>query len=228
MDRNPGKDAEATSAPSTLTQIHTQFTLTLAAADTNAAQSVQELKLVHQARLSQLSRTAASLKAQYGADDPQVKAAEAAVAATTATVARVAMVNQQLTTPVPQVAKNGWALQGRVFDSQLQPVSGFTVFLVDSQKAYQKDFGFAYTDKTGYFLLSFAGTATASQTAPRLLVEVADSKGQPVYLSSTPFQPAAGSVTYQNVTLPPGNQPIGDPPEAIRQVALPEQERRGT
>jgi hypothetical protein len=48
-----------------------------------------------------------------------------------------------------------------------------------------------------------------------------NTKGEPIYLSTTPSQPAAGSVTYQNITLASGAHPLGDPPQAIRNIALP-------
>src|SRR5438045_3856789 len=121
-------------APPDMSDIGNQVTSTLASADNIAAQRVQTLKWVHQARAAQLSRTAVTLKAEYGANDPGVKSAEAAVAAANADVARVAVVHQQITTPEPQVAPSGWALHGRVFYTELKPASGFSVFLVDAAK----------------------------------------------------------------------------------------------
>lgn len=234
------------SAPADMADIGNQITSNLAAADGIAAQRVQTLAWVHQARAARLSRTAASMKAQYGPNDPGVKSAEAAVAAATATAAQVAVVHHQVTTADPQVAANGWALQGRVFDDQLAPVSGYTVFLVDTAKTYQQAYGFAYTDSTGYFLLNYAGPAGASgqtpaavsgQTpseaapqaaaTPELFVEVVDTKAQPVFLNTSAFRPIIGSATYQNVVLPVGQQPIGDPPPEIRQVAMPEATKKG-
>lgn len=216
-------------------QLGAQITTALATADTSAAQQIQNLQWVHQARVSQLTRTLAALKAQYGSNDPGVISAEAAVSAANLTAARVGMAQRQAATAEPQVAANGWALHGRVYDAHLQPVSGFTVFLVDASKTYQQAYGFAYTDNTGYFLLNHAGPDEAAQgkssasakqaAAPELFVEVADAKAQPVYLSTTPFQPAAGNATYQNITLSAGNAPIGDPPAQIRSVAIPESDQ---
>jgi hypothetical protein len=188
---------------------------------------------VHQARLSQLSRALADAKAQYPPDSPEVKTAEAAVAATTQTVGQVSSVHQQLNTPDPAVAAGGWALHGRVFDSTWKPVSAFTVFLVDPQKAFQQDLGFSYTDDTGYFLINYPGpqstsrkAASASAQLPQLFIEIADTNAEPVYLSDTAFQPVTGGATYQNIVLPAGNRPIGDPPKEIRDIALPKQQRR--
>jgi hypothetical protein len=233
------------SAPADMADIGNQITSNLAAADDIAAQRVQTLAWVHQARAAQLSRTAVSLKAQYGPNDPGVKSAEAAVAAANATAAQVAVVHHQVTTADPEVAASGWGLHGRVFDAQLAPASGYTVFLVDSAKSYQQAYGFAYTDPTGYFLLNYPGPAGASggapaaasgqtpsegapqaATTPELFVEVANTKARPVFLSMTAFQPVVGSATYQNVVLPAGQRPIGDPPPEIRQVAIPKATRR--
>jgi hypothetical protein len=255
----------ATNIPSGASEMAGELQNTLNSADSLAAQRVQTLQLVHQARVSRLSRELDALKAEH-APESDVKAAQATVDAATFTAGRAAMVNQQLTTAEPEVAQTGWALHGRVFDVNLKPVSGFTVFLVDAQKSYQKAYGFAFTDDTGYFLINYPGPGTStkaepkskqpqaasqrstatgpvaatqpgaapppagpatppspqdSPTTPQLFLEIADTKAQPVYLSETPFQPVTGSATYQNVTLAPGNQPIGDPPQEIRDIAMP-------
>lgn len=198
-------------------QISETTAAALASADAGSAETILNLKMVHNARLSQLKRTADTLKKQLGADDPSVKAAEAAVKVGSAKVARISVVHQELDTPPPQVAADGWALHGRVYSSDLKPLAKYTVFLVDKQKTYQEAYGFAYTDDTGYFPFNVAG---ANVTAP-LFLAMTNTKGEPVYLSANPFQPAPGSVTYQNITLPSGAQPLGDPPQAIRHVALP-------
>ena len=223
-----------------MADIGSHITSNLAAADEIAAERVLTFGWVHQARAAQLSRTAASLKAQYGANDPGVKTAESAVAAANAIAAQAAVVQRQVTTADPQVAANGWALHGRVFDAQLAPASGYTLFLVDSAKSYQQAYGFAYTDDTGYFLLNYPGpdpasgrtaepasgkapsaSAAQAETAAELFVEIADTRGRPVFLSATGFEPLVGGASYQNIVLSAGQPPIGDPPPEIRQLAIP-------
>ena len=227
---------DAATISTTTAKINSAVVTTLSSADSTAAQRIQNLSLVHQARLARLTRTAASITAQYGAGSTQATTAEAKVTATKATVARIEIVGQQAATTAPQVAATGWAFHGRIYNATLQPVSNYTVFLVDAQKAYQGTYGFTYTESTGYFLLNFTGTPAtphsqsqqshrpahpAPQMSSQLFVEIANSKGQPIYLSSTAFQPTLGVATYQNITLPAGEQPIGDPPPAIASVALP-------
>src|SRR5271157_1856976 len=135
MESIPSSNQTTTS---TATQAAEQLKKSLSLADTQVQQAIQGLGFVHQARLSQASRTVADLKAQFGAEDPRVKAAEASVTAMKTTIARVAIVRRQLAVPAVQVAKTGWALQGHVLDAQLQPVARFTVFLVDANKIFLK------------------------------------------------------------------------------------------
>jgi hypothetical protein len=220
-------DAKTSNTPEDLAQLRDQIATALSSADSRAAQSIGNLQLVQQARVSRLSRTADALKKQYGSDDPQVKKAEAETTAAAAAAGQAYMLSRQFSTPVPKISPNGWALHGRVFDAQFQPVSGFTVFLVDSEKVFQRAYGFAYTDNTGYFLINYPGESQTQagsepETNPQLFVQIADANGQPVYLSDTAFQPVAGSITYQNIVLPSGNQPIGNPPPPIRGFAMPD------
>jgi len=212
-----------TSSSPTADQLNEAVTAGLTSADSTSTQTVLNLKLVNQARLSQLTRTAVALKAQYGADNASVIAAEAAVTARQAAIARISIVHQQVATPAPQVTPTGWALQGRVFSSSLEPAERYTVFLVDATKIFQRQYGFAYTDSTGYFLINYGGdpAGTPTQPATQLYLEIANANALPVYLSTTAFVPTIGSATYQNITLPAGEQPIGDPPDSIREVAIP-------
>jgi hypothetical protein len=214
--QNPGSTTQSSAA-----QFTAALTTTLAQADSSSSATTANLKLVHQAKLSQLARTAAALKAQYGASDSRTVAAEAAVTAGNATVARLGVASQQTATPAPTVAATGWALQGRVYDAQLQPAAQLTVFLVDSKKAFQSQYGFAYTDATGYFLINYAPPAGQAAQTPPLYVEIANAQAEPVYLATSAFQPAAGSTTYQNISLVAGKKPLGDPPAEIKKIAMP-------
>jgi hypothetical protein len=209
------------------------LTVALGTVDTEAAQRLTALGQLYQARQSRLSRDAASIAAQYGANSAQAAAAEAEVAAAQATAARLAVIHQQVTTEAPAVTATGWALHGRVYTAQLEPAADCCVFLVDAQNAYYAPAGFAYTDSTGYFLLTFPGEAAetsgsaaetppdAAASPPALSPEITNPEGKPVYLASTALTPTPGTATYLAIPLAPGNEPIGDPPSAVRGTALP-------
>jgi hypothetical protein len=212
--------ASATGTATTAAQAAEQLKTTLASADANLNQGVQTLGLVHQARLSRASRTLAALTAQYGASDPRVVTAQASVTALQTTIARVAMVGQQLAIPAVQVAAKGWALQGYVKDANYQSLARYTIFLADAGKVFQKQYGFAYTDNTGYFLINYPG-GDDQVAGTQLFIAILDTKANPVYISATAFQPVLGSATFQTIFVPAGDQPLGDPDRAIRDVAFP-------
>jgi hypothetical protein len=196
-----------------------------------SAAAVQNLGFVQQARLSSQARAAALAAAQYGKDSTQAKATQSAIDATKTAVARSHLASLQLNTPQPTVAATGWALQGRVLESSLAALPQYTVFLVDEQKAYLREYGFAYTDSTGYFLINYApgtqgstqggATRNASAAAPSIFLEVANQKAEPVYLSAAAFAPVLGQATYQTITLAAGEPILGDPPEEIKRIAMP-------
>src|ERR1700693_5660741 len=93
MFTNMATDSKTTSSgtPPDMSDIGNHVTSNRPSADNIAAHGVQTLTWVHQARAAQLSRTAATLKAQYGPNDPGVKSAEAALAAANADGARRAV-----------------------------------------------------------------------------------------------------------------------------------------
>ncbi len=212
-----------------------QLTATLPAvvssADTAVAAAVHNLRLVQQARLSSRTRAATLAVAQHGKNSTEAKAAQSAVDATKTAIARAQLASLQLNTPKPTVAATGWALQGRIVDASLAALPKYTVFLVDAQKTYLREYGFAYTDSTGYFLINYApgtqgGTQgdaarTASSNAPSIFLEVANQKAEPVYLSTTAFAPVVGQATYQTITLAAGEPILGDPPEEIKKIVMP-------
>jgi len=155
-----------------------------------------------------------------------VKAAEAAAGAAASTAARVAIVQQEINTASPQAPAKGFVLNGRVYDSNLQPLPGMTVFLVDGNNTYLRQFGFEYTDDTGYFQIVVSDAGEQAANAEQIFLEVADTKSRPVYLSPTPVQPNTGNSLYQKIVIPAGGKPIGDPPKAVRDTAVPSKKKK--
>ena len=159
------------------------------AADTQAAASVSTLGLIQQARLANLRRTVTLATATYGKESTQAAAAAQAATATAAASARLTVLGQQIDTPAPTVAASGWVLHGRVYASDLTPQASYTVFLVDAQKNYLSNHGFAYTDATGYFLLSSDGSSAAKSSDAAAAAPPATSA--PAAAPSAPSAPPA-------------------------------------
>jgi hypothetical protein len=109
---------------------------------------------------------------------------------------------EQKPSPRVKAVQSGWALQGRVFNAQSQPVAGFSVFFVDPNGKYIQQYGFAYTDNSGQFQLTYSGGNGSAPAPSTFFLEVANTAGTPVYRAPNPFQPNYGGSTYQNITLP--------------------------
>jgi hypothetical protein len=215
--------------------VDAQVTAAIAAADGIVPGHLQELQWTYQARSARLSRTAANLRAQYGANDSRVKSAEAALAASQKAAARVGIAKRQLATPAPAVAAAGWALHGRVYDDAGKPVPRLTVFLADASKNYLSAYGYAYTDDSGYFLLNYNGAAgaqgdvgaAAGASEPALFVQVSDLNERTMYSGPTAFAPATGGASYSNIMLSAGDAPIGEPPAGAAKGPPPKRKPKG-
>lgn len=220
---------------SSITNVADDISTALQSSDEQAASRLQTLSLVHQARISQLSRYSAAITAHYGAGSAEATAAETAVSASQAVAVRSDVVNRQLSTAPPTVPTGGWVLYGYVYDADGTPMAAQTVFLADAKGTFQSEYGFAYTDETGYFALTAQappappaeGAQAAATSVPELYVEVTNQKRQPVYLSSTPFEPTADTATYVNISLGAGGQPIGAPPPGAKSSAVPPAPKAG-
>lgn len=178
---------------------------TLAGAHGGASRAVEMLAKVHEARLSSGLLTPAALKSQLKAGDPRMVAA-----------------------PAVKVAEGEWAPQGRVVDAQMQPVVSFTVFLVDVNKDYVREYSFACKGMRAVSRSAWtqaavgpSNTNAGASGTPALFVEVEGAKGTPVYMSSTPFAPTIGASTYLTNVRSAGGQLIVRPPLKIPRVEMP-------
>lgn len=200
---------------SSITSVADEISTALQSSDEQTASSLQTLSLVHQARTSQLTRYTAAVTTHFGSGSPEATTAQTAVTASQALAVRSDVVNRQLSTAAPIVPAGGWVLHGRVYDAQAGPVAAQTVFLADQQSAFQSEYGFAYTDDTGYFALTADAPDTSSPavvSTPALYLAVSNQKRQPVYFNSTSFEPTPDTATYMNIYLGAGDLPLGAPP----------------
>src|SRR5271166_6385623 len=165
MAKAENSNSAAEAARSAQPDVQAAFNEAFAAADSLAAQRLQTIGKLHQARIARLTREAAGFAKQGDAGAASLAGARAEIAAEKITVAKAAMLNQRAATADPQVPPSGWALHGRVYSSELAPAAGCTVFLVDPQNAFQSAYGFAYTTPRAI------SCSTAPRRALRRIVE---------------------------------------------------------
>lgn len=120
-------------------------------ADTNVADHVQQLSVVHQARATQINRIANTITTASGATSELAISAKAAVASSTATASRMVMMKAQITAKAPAITATGWAIYGHVYNAGGAAVDAYSVYFVDSTNTYQNAYGIAYTATDGSY-----------------------------------------------------------------------------
>ncbi len=97
-------------------------------------------------------REHARLLGKYGKGHPRTLDIEARMKANKLYQAAIVTEYHNASTPRPQPSK-GWALDGFVRSTDGRAVHGVTVALYDRANMWQQGFGYACTDKDGYFSL---------------------------------------------------------------------------
>lgn len=215
----------------------------VASADATSASNIESLGLIHQARTARLARDVTNLTALHGGTSAIVVAAQAAQANAQAIATRVELVRRQAVASAPTVTSTGWAVWGHVYEAPATPLSGYTIFLVDSQKTYQSQYGFATTAADGSFAIVYDGEAAASagesgaapappapaagRTAepsapsiPTLFLSITNAGAQLVPTATVSLALAAGKALYIDTILPVG-APVADLPAEVRKIAQP-------
>ena len=116
-------------------------------------------------------------------------------------------------TEIPGTDENTWVLHGFVRDKNFKGVPNLTVALYDQQGKWVGQLGYACTDKTGYFKLSYSHmrddsekpwfTTLAGKTkqGPQVFIHVSDQKGMLLYTDKQPLTPELGQVDYREIIL---------------------------
>lgn len=161
-----GKTAAATAAvKSTVQQTFNQSTAVITA---HVPRQFTILSAVRQARVNLLQRQVRALAAKPASTttSASVKSLRATIQLHQSALARFGAVSTQSSTPAPAVPANGWVLHGHIRGPDSQPVAKLTVALTDQEKTWFRNYGYAFTDASGYFSLSYAPPAAAPAPAP--------------------------------------------------------------
>jgi hypothetical protein len=214
-DGAPVKDpVDATPTPNQILQGSWGTTM-----DAQAAQQFSGLTQIRQARANQLQREFTVLQKAYGSDDAGVQAVKASLAYEQTFGSRLGVVSATTSRTAPSAPANGWVVYGRVRNADLTPAPQLTVFLADEGRSWLNKYGYAFTDASGYFALSYAGAAPkkaqqAEAAAPEALnayLEVSNSNCQLMYIDATTMALTVGAVVYRDIVLS-DKVPLGSAP----------------
>jgi|CZKX01.1.fsa_nt_gi hypothetical protein len=205
--------------------------------DSQTAQQFTGLAQVRQARSKQLQREAATLLKTYGPKDPGVLAVQASLQNEQTFASRLGVVSATTSITAPTAPANGWVVYGHVRNADLTPGPQLTVFLADQQsRAWLMPYGYAFTDQTGYFTLSYApsptgkpdtvlaappatdknasgtqGAAPAAAGPLTAFLEVSNPACKLVYVDATAMSITGGATIYRDIVLS-AEVPLGTPP----------------
>jgi hypothetical protein len=192
-----------------------------ASIDSQTAQQLTGLTQIRQARLSQQQREAATLATEFGADDADVVALNTSIGVQQSFTSVLAVTRDIATIAAPTVPTNGWVLYGHIRDNKLQPIATLTICLADEQKNFLSAYGYAYTDTTGYYILTYTPDPSAPAPAPlSAYLEILNSSGQAIYIDSAAFSLNPGASLLRDLMLT-SQTPLGGPPPGTPPVKIP-------
>ena len=189
--------------------------------DSQTAQQLTGLTQIRQARLSQQQREVATLTTQYGADDADVVTLNTSIGVQQSFASVLGATRDIATIVAPTVPANGWVLHGHVRDNKLQPIATLNVCLADEQKNFLSAYGYAYTDATGYYIITYTPDPSAPAPAPlSAYLEILNSSGQAIYIDSAAFTLTSGTSLLRDLLLT-SQTPLGGPPPGTPPVKVP-------
>ncbi len=147
-----------------------------------------------------LQREKKRLEAKHGNAHPAVYAAESRMAYNKQMF--IALDNEivKASNKTPPFPTNAWRVQGRVFDTNGNPVKGVTVFLADPTKKWIEAAGNACTLESGYYALTVEENQLVKidQKQP-LYLAVSDKNKKVLYFASRPISIAKGLIYQQDI-----------------------------
>ncbi len=202
---------------------------TLLRADQLRTQGLQNLLRVRKAKVAGHNRELERLTRQLGEQDPRVKELTQKIEGNRKFIQQVSISLARAQIVLSRPENNIWNLQGRAYSKELTGVPNLTVGLYDHKGKWLEEFGYACTDKTGYFRLnhkfvekkSRESTEPRSDTAsseprPEIFIRLLDKAGVLVYIGKQPVSPAPGRVEYREIVLGDESD-ICAPPESSPQ-----------
>lgn len=94
-----------------------------------------------------------------------------------------------------------WRIHGKVYDSGIAPVQGYSVFLGDISGNWNKKTGNSCTDETGYYSLTLVEKVAQSLEKQPLYLIVSNKDKKIVYMDSEPINVKRGTIIYRDIIL---------------------------
>ncbi len=196
-------------------------------ADPLRVAGLERLARVRAVKETGLTREHERLKAKLGSDHPRVSALAARLEANRDLLRDVKIGIARAQTPGVSADKDAWIVHGHVRRKDRSGVPNLTVALYDCEDGeWRREFGYACTDKNGYFKLcrsrakptavEVAREREAQPEEKKLCIHVIDSQGAHLYVDKRPLVPELGRVDYREIILGEDEAVCRPPDEPVK------------
>lgn len=185
----------------------------LSGTDAERKMGIERFMRVRDVKASRLEREKVRLSRKLGTNHPRVMELTNKTEVNRGLIRDMEVQRDHAATEIPGIDENTWVLHGFVRDKHVKGVPNLTVALYDQQGKRVGQLGYACTNKTGYFKLSYSHmrddreepwfTTLAGKTkqGPQVFIHVCDRKGMLLYTDKQPLTPELGQVDYRVILL---------------------------
>ncbi|TLD40855.1 MAG: hypothetical protein JETT_2874 [Candidatus Jettenia ecosi] len=185
----------------------------LSGTDAERKMGIEGLMRVRDVKATRLEREKLRLSKKLGANHPRVMELTNTIEVNRGLIRDLEVQRDHAGTEIPGIDENTWILHGFVRDKHFKGIPTLTVALYDQQGKWVEQLGYACTDKTGYFKLSyshmrddrekpwFTTLADKTRQGPQVFIRISDQKGMLLYTDKQPVIPEPGQVDYREILL---------------------------
>lgn len=178
-------------------------------ADRLRANGLEGLHKMRRVKMKSQQRELARLSRKLGDDHPQVVALQQKITTNQVLIRNLDLERDRAQVEIPIANEETWILHGFVRDQELKNLSNLTVALYSQQGEWIESWGFACTNKKGYFKLVTTPNPDTLQRM-QVFIRVLDQQKKPLYIGQQALTPALGQVNYREIIIP--SEPIVCPP----------------
>lgn len=190
-------------SPETLDQLHLE--------------KLEHMKSSQQAKNMVYDKEKVRLTAKYGANHPRVKKMDAKLNFREGFMKSLDFVIDSASIKIPAFDENTWMIYGRVLNKDLKGIKSLTVSFYDKRGKWIEEFGYACTDKRGFYsLVSPPGVMQHQQSIPEsreLFLTVTDKQNQILFRETEPRFAEIGQVDSKLIRIT-GREGACTPPES--------------
>ncbi len=185
----------------------------LSGTDAERKMGIEGLMRVRDVKATRLEREKLRLSKKLGANHPRVMELTNTIEVNRGLIRDLEVQRDHSRAEIPVADENTWILHGFVRDKNFKGIPTLTVALYDQQGKWVEQLGYACTDKTGYFKLSyshmrddrekpwFITLAGKTRQGPQVFIRISDQKGMFLYTDKQSLTPEPGQVDYREILL---------------------------